>query len=322
MRALALAGLFAVVPGAAWAYGVPSEGGSPNHWERLLHVFTNQVRQAPHAWPGWDTSLATPDPRPPLAHHEGLLAAARYHADDMARAGCFSHESCDGTPFQTRAGRYFSGPAGENIYTSTGDDQAASAMTGWMNSAGHRMNILEPSWTHLGTGFGARSRQIYYVQNFGLVRRAEIPPIPGGAVARQSGDRLRLLANYWDPAGSAPRSLEAVVDGTPRPMTPISGRAGNDTWELVVDGGEGCRKVYFEAVTASGDRAAYPSRGALLAGATCASEYQTARPEPPGGPVIIDADEDRGGCRCAEPRGAGGLALLFGLGLLVARRRR
>src|SRR5262245_59998905 len=103
----------------AFAYG-ESEDDVPNAEERLLHVLTNQIRQAPHDWPGWDTSLAAGEARGPLFMDSGLDEAARFHADDMATHGCFQHDSCDGTSVETRLARYFSGPAGENIFMGFG----------------------------------------------------------------------------------------------------------------------------------------------------------------------------------------------------------
>src|SRR5438105_3429975 len=102
MQKLAIAGaaaLLMVRPVCVFAYGEASQGDLPSHEERLLHVLTNQVRQAPHDWPGWDTSLASADSRPPLLLQNGLEQAARFHADDMAAHAFFSHDSADGTTF-------------------------------------------------------------------------------------------------------------------------------------------------------------------------------------------------------------------------------
>ncbi len=175
----------ALLPGRAFAYGEPDEDGVPDSHERLLHVLTNQIRQAPHDWPGWDTSLATGEPRPPLAHQVGLGSAARFHADDMKAHGCFQHESCDGTSFESRVSRYFSGgAAGENIYTSFGDKSARTGMTAWMNSEGHRTNILRPEWTHLGTGTSESASEILVRAGLRGRRRREDPDDPGGGLRR------------------------------------------------------------------------------------------------------------------------------------------
>src|SRR5262252_4901194 len=103
--------LLLLLPALIYAYGEPASSDLPSHEERLVHVLTNQVRQAPHDWPGWDTSLASGDPRPPLVHEKGLEQAARFHADDMAAHDFFSHDSSDGTSFAVRITHYFPGNA-------------------------------------------------------------------------------------------------------------------------------------------------------------------------------------------------------------------
>jgi uncharacterized protein YkwD len=93
-----------------------------------------------------------------------LATSAQGHAADMATNNYFSHVSLDGRTFdqRIRAAGYPS-PGGENI--AKGYTSAAAVMTGWMNSTGHRANILNCSFTALGVGFDARGN--YWVQNFG-----------------------------------------------------------------------------------------------------------------------------------------------------------
>lgn len=82
-------------------------------------------------------------------------AAAQAKADDMAAKGYFSHTSPTyGTPAQMLASfgvRY--SYMGENIAKGYTDPQ--TVMNGWMNSAGHRANILNPAFTKLGVGYNA-----------------------------------------------------------------------------------------------------------------------------------------------------------------------
>ena len=313
-----------LAPSLALAYGEPDGAGRPNHRERLLHVFTNQVRAAPHDWPGWDTSKATANARPPVRLHGKLIEAARFHADDMAEHNCFQHESCDGTTFQVRVDRFFNGAgAGENIYTAIGVDDERSAITGWMNSDGHRRNILTDDWTDLGTGFSARGGQVYYVQDFGLVTQDERPPIVGAA-RELLGSEVRLYANVYASDGQAPRELAAVVDGTSTPLTLIAGRPGNATYAVTLPA-PGCAKVHFTVTPAGGSASTFPSTGSLLVGTACTTEFTTDRSGGPAGPndpgqVVIDASSDRG-CRAIGTTGRHPVAAL-GLGLLLLLRLR
>ncbi len=307
-----------LTPSLAWAYGEATDG-SPNHRERLLHVLTNQVRQAPHDWPGWDTSLATPEARDPLALEPGLLAAARFHATDMATNGCFSHESCDGTATFTRIGRYFQGPAGENIYL--GSSAAASAITGWMTSDGHRRNMLDHDWTWLGTGFAAGGRGGYYVQNFGRGRLDRMPSIPGGA-HEVNGAQMRLVANFFDPGGRAPDRFIAMVDGAEVELTQIAGRPANSTWEATVEASTACVGLTFEA-SIGNQAATFPSSGELLVGASCTETFRADKTAPKTDDnIYIDANDADGGCRCTTARPSWGALVLVVVGLSLCRRRR
>ena len=80
-----------------------------------------------------------------------LVQTARAKSRDMIKGGYFDHQSPTlGSPFDQmrKAGipyRY----AGENI---AGNSSAAGAMVSWMNSSGHRANILNPNFNHIGIG--------------------------------------------------------------------------------------------------------------------------------------------------------------------------
>jgi uncharacterized protein YkwD len=100
----------------------------------------------------------------PVTTDGRLAAAAQDHADDMAANGYFSHTSQDGRDFaqRIRAAGYPS-PGAENI--AAGQTSAESVMEAWMNSEGHRRNILDCSLTAIGVGHAPAGN--YWVQNFG-----------------------------------------------------------------------------------------------------------------------------------------------------------
>jgi uncharacterized protein YkwD len=101
-----------------------------------------------------------------LAWDEGLAGVARSHSADMAARDYFSHTTPEGVdPFQRAAAAGLSAHA-ENI--AAGQGSAAEVMDGWMNSPGHRANILNCSLTRLGVGVGyGGSYGIYWTQLFG-----------------------------------------------------------------------------------------------------------------------------------------------------------
>lgn len=319
---LLVGALTAVAPSTALSYGESDTKGRPSSEERLLHVLTNQIRQAPREWPGFDPALASPEARGPLLLEPGLLEAARFHADDMAESGTFAHESSDGTSFFERLSRYFPGPAGENIYTGFGGG-ARAALTGWMNSSGHRMNILDGSWNRLGPGFSVRDGQVFYVQDFGRAPNGAPEPIPGAAVERIASGRLLLLANFFDARASRPRSFEAVLDDTRIALEHEGGPSGNETWSAITDEPPECTPLRFVLVMGSGRETTFPTTGALLAGRSCTATFSESRTDDSGGPLTIDADEP-GGCRSTSigPRSrseSDALALLALLALLTLR---
>lgn len=100
----------------------------------------------------------------PLVLDESLSLKAREKSRDMAKNNYFSHNSPTyGTPFemmQSMGITYRS--AGENI--AMGQRSPEAVVEAWMNSPGHRTNILSPSFTHLGVGYIADGN--YWTQWF------------------------------------------------------------------------------------------------------------------------------------------------------------
>ena len=93
-----------------------------------------------------------------------LSDGARLKSQNMAEQNYFSHTSPTyGSPFEmmkTLGISYRS--AGENI--AKGYSTAVSVMEGWMNSEGHRANILNSSYTEIGVGYVADGN--YWTQWF------------------------------------------------------------------------------------------------------------------------------------------------------------
>lgn len=105
----------------------------------------------------------------PLVRASELDSAAQQHSQSMADNGFFSHTGLDGSsPFDRmrRAGYAFVN-AGENIAAGFPTPQAV--MAAWLNSPGHRANILEPAYSEIGIGVAMRSGGglIYWTQDFG-----------------------------------------------------------------------------------------------------------------------------------------------------------
>jgi uncharacterized protein YkwD len=103
---------------------------------------------------------------PPLTIDPAAQAAAVAHSEDMLARGFFDHTNPDGQDAGDRlaaAGASSSGWA-ENI--AMGQDTAQSVVEGWMNSPGHRDNILNPSYTLTGLAAVTGGDGPYWTQVF------------------------------------------------------------------------------------------------------------------------------------------------------------
>jgi uncharacterized YkwD family protein len=102
----------------------------------------------------------------PLKASSQLSKVARMKSKDMAENNYFSHTSPTyGSPFDMM--RQFGinyRTAGENI--AKGYLSPASVMNGWMNSSGHRANILNPNFGTIGVGAYKVGSTIYWTQMF------------------------------------------------------------------------------------------------------------------------------------------------------------
>jgi uncharacterized YkwD family protein len=90
---------------------------------------------------------------PPLKVDLALSKVAREKSRDMAVNHYFSHNSPTyGSPFEMmrKFGISYTA-AGENI--AKGQRTPQEVVAAWMNSAGHRANILNKNYTHIGVGF-------------------------------------------------------------------------------------------------------------------------------------------------------------------------
>lgn len=103
----------------------------------------------------------------PLKNNWQLSRCARIKSEDMRDRKYFSHTSPTyGSPFDMmKAFNIYYSSAGENI--AAGQTTAAQVMNSWMNSAGHRQNILSSSFTQIGVGYAqGGSSRYYWTQQF------------------------------------------------------------------------------------------------------------------------------------------------------------
>ena len=115
----------------------------------------------------------------PLTFDENLAAVATAHSEDMAQRNYFSHTSPGGCDVgcRLRQANYVALAWGENIAwisASTLPDAetlAAEFMENWMDSSGHRHNILSDNFTHEGIGVARTGDTVYATDNFTRPRK-------------------------------------------------------------------------------------------------------------------------------------------------------
>jgi uncharacterized protein YkwD len=93
---------------------------------------------------------------PDLRSSSRLEAAAEHHSRQMAARGFFDHDSADGSAFWKRVERYYPSrgasywSVGENLAYGSPHLSAAGAVRAWMQSPGHRANVLSSTWREVG----------------------------------------------------------------------------------------------------------------------------------------------------------------------------
>jgi uncharacterized protein YkwD len=103
----------------------------------------------------------------PLHADSSLNSLAQSFSDEMAARGFFDHTDPDGnTPWDRADKAGVKNLGGENIAQGQADAQAV--MDAWMNSAGHRANILNCDYTRLGVGVHYGSGGPWWTQDFGF----------------------------------------------------------------------------------------------------------------------------------------------------------
>lgn len=103
----------------------------------------------------------------PVRANPPLAALAGAFSKDMATRGFFSHTDPDGnSPWDRATKAGISGLGGENIARGQGD--ADAVMKAWMNSPGHKANILNCEFRTLGVGAHFAAGGPWWTQNFGF----------------------------------------------------------------------------------------------------------------------------------------------------------
>ncbi len=166
----------------------------------------------------------------PLELNNQLLNAAQDHSNDMAQDDFFSHTGADGSSIgdRVRASGYQYSTTGENI--AAGQTTPAQVVEGWMNSPGHRANILNPNYTEIGVGYeylqndtGSVNYNHYWTQVFGT-------PLNNNAGSRST--------QTPKPTPSQPEPVEIEVEAVDKVSNPKTEEISEPLIENTTDNGQ------------------------------------------------------------------------------------
>lgn len=120
-----------------------------------------------------------------LKHDEGLADLARRHSQNMHKHNFFAHKDIWGDEVGDRKRKYYPEmlvtSVGENLGKFTNSCNAfkpEELVRGWMNSPGHREQIMDPEYTHLGVGISVKNGVMYATQNFAAALVKLYSPLP------------------------------------------------------------------------------------------------------------------------------------------------
>jgi len=170
-------------------------------WHAKIVSSRAAVKAGDEALLEWEVIIAINEERAtegvsPLVQNSLLTNAARGHSADMANNNFFSHTGSDGSNAGDRIIRtgYDWITYGENI--AAGYGTAGEVVNGWMNSPGHRANILNPDFREIGVGYAYNASSIYgtyWTADFGTSWSSPLPgptPVSGTNYANLAGNPL------------------------------------------------------------------------------------------------------------------------------------
>jgi uncharacterized protein YkwD len=154
----------------------------------------------------------------PLAFSAALTQPSAAYSTRMVSENFFAHESPDGSTLESRltAARYIAPDGdwfvGENLAWGQGNlATARNIAIAWMNSPGHRHNILEPEFTEVGIGIvpgtpGEPTWGATYTTDFGDVTHAAATTASSTAIARAASAGAKPAAGKTAKAAKAAKA--------------------------------------------------------------------------------------------------------------------
>ena len=183
-----------------------------------------------------------------------LVESAQAKANDMAEKGYFAHTSPEGIDpwYWIREAGYSFTYAGENLAVNFSDSE--DVVSAWMDSPGHRANILNGTFTEIGVAIAVGEykgqKTTFVVQMFGTprttvtvnpVREVEVPQSPEDIAIATTEDDTEVLGTEVTETPVVPPSDPSVVVAQTEPAP----RYASDAEILLTSPHNLLRVLYF-----------------------------------------------------------------------------
>ena len=241
----------------------------PNLDEQYLLVLINEARADPGVF-GYPQIA----PAPPLAYNALLNYAAHSHSQAILNSGfqighCGPAGRC---PTERAHAVGYEGGVAENLIQGmTGPGWVESSNQAFMDSEGHRNNMLCPCFNEAGLGHtydpdkgGDSYWKGQYTETFCGRKGVIIPNLPSGIVIPYIGDsstEFTYIVNYYHPEGRALTGAWVYIDNIPHVITLSTGDPANGTYRYATTLPSGFDHEYHFYFTLPGGSARLPSSG-------------------------------------------------------------
>ena len=235
-------------------------GSVPNLDEQYALFLINEARADPGAF-----GYPSYSPVPPVAYNELLNYAAHSHSQailnsDFNIGHCYPDppSSQPDTEYRCPSERArdvgYIGGVGENLIAGDhGWHATEGAHQAFMDSEGHRNNLLFSGFTQAGLGhsYDPNKGSVFhgqYTQTFCGWHQVTIPALPSGIVVPYWGREataFTFLVNFYNIDGTAPNQALVVIDGVAKSMILRNGTAFNGSYAYSTNLTKGSHTYYF-----------------------------------------------------------------------------
>jgi uncharacterized protein YkwD len=150
---------------------IPAGAAHRSHTKAPARAAASTLTAAEQALATAVNSARAANGLPALTIDARLESAARDHAQDLLTNNAFTHDFLKGGtayPFGTWIRWYYNGcSAGENLAWGRPSLSPAAAVQMWLNSPGHRANLLSRSFTTMGVALQSANGEVMAANDFG-----------------------------------------------------------------------------------------------------------------------------------------------------------